>query len=255
MFDSPNGPVTPIEDIDTAVVPGLVTVTDWAELVEPTFSLPNDSLDGEAVSALGPPLLPPPGKTSNSESCAADQPVLPVKLSSTYRSLVPDGRLIVTVLPVDGLKVYPADPTSWLNVVPLVLPRTDSVSVRVLQADDGGRSSVTDPIGLGRAQVDRDGLRVRRRHRCSPSSVLVLPSVTLAGTYDCQSLLAVTGLLRAMLVVEVMPAPDSPTVSGVLLALLFTVRVPVFVAAGGRELDRHRAGAVDRDAWCSCWSG
>ena len=57
---------------------------------------------------------PPPGKTSNSDSWAASQPVLPVKLSSTYWSLVPDGRLIVTVLPVDGLKVYPAEPTSWL---------------------------------------------------------------------------------------------------------------------------------------------
>ena len=52
LFDSPNGPVMPIEDIETAVVPGLVTVTDWAELVEPTFSLPNDSLDGDAVSGL-----------------------------------------------------------------------------------------------------------------------------------------------------------------------------------------------------------
>src|ERR1700685_1003186 len=39
-----------------------------------------------------------------------------------------------------------------------------------------------------------------------------------------------------MLVVEVMPAPDSPTVSGVLLALLFRVRVPVFVAAVGVNL-------------------
>ena len=27
-----------------------------------------------------------------------------------------------------------------------MLPRTDSVSVRVAQADDGGRSRVTDPI-------------------------------------------------------------------------------------------------------------
>src|SRR3984957_12561143 len=39
-----------------------------------------------------------------------------------------------------------------------------------------------------------------------------------------------------MLVVEVMPAPDSPTVSGLLLALLFTVRVPEFVAAVGVNL-------------------
>src|ERR1700744_153703 len=39
-----------------------------------------------------------------------------------------------------------------------------------------------------------------------------------------------------MLVVEVMPLPLSPTVSGLLLALLFTVRVPVFVAAVGVNL-------------------
>jgi hypothetical protein len=162
LFDSPNGPVTPIDDIDAAAVPEFDTVTDCDELVEPTFSLPNDSLDGDAVRAVPVgPVPPPPGKTSNSDSCAAVQPVLPVKLSSTYRSLVPDGRLIVAVLPVDGLKVYPADPTSWLNVVSLVLPRTDSVSVRVLQADDGGRSSVTDPmdcpVGAGVAVGDVGG--------------------------------------------------------------------------------------------------
>src|ERR1700678_216948 len=70
LFDSPNGPVTPIDDIETALLPGLVTVTDCDELVEPTFSLPNDSLDGEAVRAVpvGPVPPPPPGKTSSSES-------------------------------------------------------------------------------------------------------------------------------------------------------------------------------------------
>src|SRR5271170_2027963 len=69
LFDSLNGPVTPIDDIDTALVPGLVTVTDCDALVEPTFSLPNDSLDGEAVRAVPVgPVPPPPGKTSNSES-------------------------------------------------------------------------------------------------------------------------------------------------------------------------------------------
>jgi hypothetical protein len=31
--------------------------------------------------------------------------VLAVKLSSTYWALVPDGRLMVTVLPVEGLSV------------------------------------------------------------------------------------------------------------------------------------------------------
>src|ERR1700743_385445 len=39
-----------------------------------------------------------------------------------------------------------------------------------------------------------------------------------------------------MLVVGVMPLPLSPTVSGLLLALLFTVRVPVLVAAVGVNL-------------------
>ena len=89
-------------------------MTVCAALVDPTAVLPNDTLDGDADSAAGAAVDPPPGKTSNSDSCAADQPVLPVKLSCTYRALVPDGRLIVTVLPVDGLKVYPAEPTIWL---------------------------------------------------------------------------------------------------------------------------------------------
>src|SRR4029077_8987412 len=90
-------------------------------LVAPTAVLPNDRLDGDAVKLPGLVEPPPPGKTSNSDSCAADQPVLPVKLSSTYRALVPDGRLIVTVLPVDGLEVYPAEPAIWLWGVRLVL--------------------------------------------------------------------------------------------------------------------------------------
>ena len=139
-----NCPLMLTEETETALLPGLDTVTVCAVLVVPSVTLPNDRLDGDAVSA--DPLLPPPGKISNSESWAALQPVLPVKLSCTYLALVPDGRLIVTVLPVDGLKVYPAEPTSWVNVESLVLPSTDSVSVRVLHADDGGRSSVTDPI-------------------------------------------------------------------------------------------------------------
>ena len=109
-----NGPLALTDDTDAATVPEFDTVTVCAELVEPTASLPNETLDGDADSELLPPLDPPPGKTSNSDSWAADQPVLPVKLSSTYRALLPDGRLIVTVLPVDGLKVYPAEPTIWL---------------------------------------------------------------------------------------------------------------------------------------------
>ena len=71
--------------------------------------------------------------------------MLPVKLSSTYWALVPDGRLIVTVLPVDGLNVYPAEATIWVKVEPLAEPSTDSVSVLVLHAVAGGRSRVRDP--------------------------------------------------------------------------------------------------------------
>jgi hypothetical protein len=76
--------VTPTEAIETAAEPGFDTVTDRAELVDPTVSLPKDTLDGDAVSGepVGP-VEPPPGKTSNSDSWAAVQPVFPVKLSST----------------------------------------------------------------------------------------------------------------------------------------------------------------------------
>src|SRR5580698_7644543 len=83
LFDSPNGPVTPIDAIDAAADPLLLMVTVLAALVEPTFSLPNDSLDGEAVSVAVPEPPPPdPGKISNSEIWAASQPVLPVTFSS-----------------------------------------------------------------------------------------------------------------------------------------------------------------------------
>ena len=56
--------------------------------------------------------MPLPGKISNSASCAAVQPLLAVKDSSRYWSFVPDGRLKLTVFPVDGLNVYVADGTS-----------------------------------------------------------------------------------------------------------------------------------------------
>jgi hypothetical protein len=43
-----------------------------------------------------------------------------------------DGKVIVTVLPVEGLNVYPADATIVAKLGPSVLPWTDSVWVRVL---------------------------------------------------------------------------------------------------------------------------
>src|ERR1700722_11157705 len=86
------------------------------------------------------------GETWNSDSWAASQPVLAVKFSCTYWALVPDGRLMVTVLPVAGLNVYPAEPTIWVKVVPLALPSTDRVSVRGFQLLNGGRSRAIDPM-------------------------------------------------------------------------------------------------------------
>src|SRR6202142_3550046 len=137
---SANGALALTEETVAAVPPGLETVTVCAALVDPVVTLPNDTLGGAAASGLPVgPVPPPPEKTSSSDSWAALQPVLPVKLSSTYSAVVPDGRLIVTSLPVAGLKVYAAEPTIWLNVVPLELPSTDSVSVLVLQAGPGGR--------------------------------------------------------------------------------------------------------------------
>ena len=77
-----------------------------------TFSLPNDTEVGEAVSVALPVLPPPePGKIWSSESCAAVQPLFAVKDNSRYWSFVPDGRLNDTVLPVAGLNVYVAEGT------------------------------------------------------------------------------------------------------------------------------------------------
>ena len=78
-------------------------------------------------------------KTWNSETWPAGQPVFAVKFSLRYRVVVLV-KVIVTVFPVDGLKVYAAEPTMVLNVVPSVLPRTERVCVRVAQDVDGGRS-------------------------------------------------------------------------------------------------------------------
>jgi hypothetical protein len=46
-------PVTLTETPDAALAPVLVTVTAWAELVDPEATSPNDKLAGVAVSAPG----------------------------------------------------------------------------------------------------------------------------------------------------------------------------------------------------------
>src|SRR6185437_13248136 len=83
LLPSLNGPVTPTEVIETAAEPGFVTVT-VPVLVAPVAVPPNDRLVGDAVSGEpAGPVEPPPGKTANSDSWAALQPVFPVKLSRT----------------------------------------------------------------------------------------------------------------------------------------------------------------------------
>ena len=63
--------------------------------------------------------------------------MLAVKVSRTYRAVV-DGNVIVTVLPVEGLNVYPAGAAIVGKLDPSVLPWTDSVWVRVPHEDEGG---------------------------------------------------------------------------------------------------------------------
>ena len=43
-------PVTLTEETETALVPGLVTVTVWAALVDPEFTSPNERVDADEVS-------------------------------------------------------------------------------------------------------------------------------------------------------------------------------------------------------------
>ena len=57
-------------------------------------------------------------------------------LRRTYRVLVAPN-VTVTVLPVAGSNVYPAEPTMSAKLEPLVLPWIASVSVRVPQPDTG----------------------------------------------------------------------------------------------------------------------
>src|SRR2546430_8984106 len=91
-----------------------------------------------------PPSRPVPSDyvayASSSESCPAGQPVLAVKVSRRYRRLVA-GNVTVTVLPVAGLKVYPAGPATVPKVLPSLEPSIRMVWVRVPQAPDGGSLS------------------------------------------------------------------------------------------------------------------
>ena len=59
LLDSANGAAVLTETPVAAVLPGLVTVTVCAAPVDPTATLPNDTLVGDAVSAVAP-LTPVP---------------------------------------------------------------------------------------------------------------------------------------------------------------------------------------------------
>jgi hypothetical protein len=81
---SANGDPAETEEIAAAALPVLVIVTACAELVEPTVWFPKDSRVGDALRVALGLLEPLPGKISNSEICAAVQPVFPVKASCRY---------------------------------------------------------------------------------------------------------------------------------------------------------------------------
>ena len=102
-----------------------------------------------------------------------------VKFSRTYRALVA-GRVIVTVLPVEGLNVYPVGATIVEKPDPSVLPDAVSVWVRVLHEDDGGRSSTIrlKLLGAPRSTWSHCGNALLALSQ----QVLVLPSVALPGT-------------------------------------------------------------------------
>ena len=118
--------------------------------------------------------------------------MLAVKDSWTYRSVVPAGRLTDTVFPVDGLNVYVAEPTRVVQVLSFVLPRIESVWVRVPHALDGGRSRVTEPRVW---DEPRSTVSVVGHAPFVPSQyVLVLPSFAFDATYVWVLLLAVIDL-------------------------------------------------------------
>src|SRR5947207_3275853 len=95
------------------------------------------SVKARLAGAVGGWVSPDDGPyTSNSEICPAGQAVLAVTFSRTYRVLVAP-KVTVTVLPVAGSNVYPADATMSVKLVPLVLPCTARVSVRVPQLATG----------------------------------------------------------------------------------------------------------------------
>jgi hypothetical protein len=94
--------------------------------------------------------------------------------------LVPEGSLIVTVLPVAGLKVYVAEPTSVVHVLLLVLPRIENVWVLVCHTLGGGRSTTTEPseCAAPRFTVNVEG----QTPSVLSQYVLVFPSSAFAGT-------------------------------------------------------------------------
>src|SRR3979409_1589182 len=126
---------------------------------------------------------------------------------------------MATVLPVAGSNVRPAEADSVVKLLPSVLPRIDSVWVRVDHAASGGSFSVTLPmlVAAPRSTCTHCGKALLALSQY----VEALPSVTVAGACVALTwLLAVAGRPAAMLVVLSMPLPESATVAGVLLALL-----------------------------------
>ena len=94
--------------------------------------------------------------TWNSATWPLGAPVLAVKLSRTSAAVALTG--MVTVLPVAGLNVYVAEPTSVVKPDALCSrPRTANVWVRVPQAVSG-LSLTTTELSAG-VRAERDGQR------------------------------------------------------------------------------------------------
>src|SRR3954454_7395620 len=98
---------------------------------------------------------------------------------------------MVTVLPVAGLNVYPADPATVVYEDPLVEPRTDSVWVRVCHAAAGGSLSTTRPTVAAepRSTVMDCGNALSALSQYE----LAFPSTALPGPYRSACPVAVAG--------------------------------------------------------------
>jgi hypothetical protein len=144
LFVCEKSPEDAIEESVAVAVPVFFSIDVCVALEDPTLTLPKARLLGvkPSTALAGGGVVPPPPNTCSSDNWPAAHPEFAVMLIRTYRAFAAVNG-IVTVFPVDGSNVYVDDAARLPNVVPSVLPCTESVWVRVAQAVAGGRFSVT----------------------------------------------------------------------------------------------------------------